>query len=197
MPANLSVFHKGNIVDTCSIWNILSSQRLYRAALDAGVVFTCTGVVEYECLHKPHKSTLTLEQNILRTRLNTAKQQRSFLVFSLDVEDLQTVDLLEKRKRLGKGELSSIAFAQKTHQAMLTDDQKAHRLANELLQNPGAQTTPHLFGWLFFTNRLSDGDKAFVIEEHNRMHRPLAPHFETNYIEACRCRCMAGQQGVI
>lgn len=193
MPANLSVFHKGNIVDTCAVWNILSSLRLYRAALDAGVVFACTGVVEYECLLKPRKSPLTVEESTLRTRLNAAKQQRGILVFSLDVEDLQTVELLEKRKRLGKGELSSIAFAQKTRQAMLTDDQKAHRLANEVLQSPGAQTTPHLFGWLLFNNRLSDGDKAFVIDEHKHLNRPLAPHFETNYIEACRCRWMAGQ----
>jgi len=54
------------------------------------------------------------------------------------------------------------------------------------------QTTPHLFGWLLFIQRLSDGDKLAVIFEHEEMSRPLREFFDTMYLEALRCRLMAG-----
>ena len=193
MAIDVSVFHLYNIVDTCAVWNVLSSNRLFQAALDARVVFTCTRVVEYECLLKPRKQTSEADAE-LRNRLEDAQKKKTISVYSLDVEDLQTVELLEKRKRLGKGELSTIAFAMKSRQAVLTDDQKARKLADAMLSNPGAQTTPHLLGWLYFHSHLADADKDFVITEHKRLSRPLSPFFEQVYLEALRCRLMAAQQ---
>ncbi len=189
MAIDVSAFHKHNVADTCAVWNILSSRRLFRAALDAGVTFVCTRVVEYECLLKPCK--VTEAHHELRARLQAAQRANDIAVLSLDVDDLHTVQVLERRQRLGKGELSCIALALKTRQAVLTDDQKARRLATEVLPHPGAQTTPHLFGWLFFNNRLSDSDKDSVICDHKQMERPLGIFFETIYTEACRCRWMA------
>ena len=49
------------------------------------------------------------------------------------------------------------------------------------------QTTPHLFAWLIFTSKLSDGDKATVITQHMAMERPLAPHFKNAYGLALQC----------
>jgi len=197
MAVNVSVFHLVNILDTCSVWNILSSQCLYQAALNAKVVFACTAVVEYECLRKPRKSPMSEPDELLCKRLRAATMSKQIQIHSLEVEDLQTVEMLENRKRLGKGELSTIAFALKTRQAVLTDDKKARLLATEMHPVPSPQTTPHLFGWLLFNALLSDGDKHSVIAEHNHFKRPLAPYFEEIYFEACRCRCMAGQQGEI
>ncbi len=71
--------------------------------------------------------------------------------YNLELEDLQEVAILEKRKRLGKGELASIVFAKKTNQAFLTDDQGARKLASEVMNTRLVQTTPHLLGWLFFS----------------------------------------------
>lgn len=195
MSIDLSSFHLYNITDSCAIWNVLSSRTLYGRAREAGVVFICTHFVLYECFTKPRKTTNPLD-NELQSRLRTAQKDSAFVSYSLDIADLQTVSLLENRKRLSKGELSSIAFAFKTRQAFLTDDQKARKLAREILLESAIQTTPHLLGWLFFTNRLTDGDKDIIISEHQAMERPLGKYFEQMYLEACRCRLMA-RQGVM
>lgn len=193
-----SSFHKHNIVDTCSVWNVLSSLLLYARAKSAGVVFICTRFVIYECLFKPRRQTTSCERE-LRERLRTAQSNNDFRSYQLDIDDLQTVEILKRRKQLGMGELSSLALALKTRQALLTDDQKARALSREVIKeleenipnHPGHQTTPHLAGWLFFSGQLSDGDKEILIQQHKAMDRPLARYFCEMYTEAMRCRCMA------
>lgn len=91
------------------------------------------------------------------------------------------IELLENRRKLNKGELSSIAFAKKTRQAFLTDDQKARQLAEEVMEPRMAQTIPHLFGWLYFTYRLNDADKDLIINEHKKLNLILAKYFEEMY----------------
>jgi len=189
MAIDVSKFHLHNIVDTCAVWNVLSSRCLFRAAISADVGFACTKVVIYECLYKPRKA-LTNADEQLQERLRAAQKESDVSVYPVDIGDLQTVALLENRKRLGKGELSTIAFAMRTRQVVLTDDQKARRLVADIMDAP-AQTTPHLLGWLIFFNRLTDADKDIVLREHNEVHRPLGPHFENAYLEACRCRLVA------
>ena len=168
MNLNLSVFYKSNVTDTCAIWNILSSRNLHRAARQAGVTFCCTRFVAYECLFKPRK-TSKVSDNELRGRLQKAQVEADFMECQLDVADLQTVGLLERRNRLGKGELSSIALAMKTNQAFMTDDQKARKLGKEVIGNDKVQTTPHLLGWLFFEGKLLDVDKEDIVAEHKRL----------------------------
>jgi len=127
----------------------------------------------------------------LQDRFRNECRRGAFSSHHLDIEDLQDVMILENRKKLSKGELSSIAFAKKTRQAVLTDDQKARKLAEQVMDRQMVQTTPHLFGWLYFTNRLSDGDRAEIIAEHEKYNGRLAPYFEIMYREALRCRLMA------
>jgi len=55
-----------------------------------------------------------------------------------------------------------MVFAKKTNQAFMTDDQKARLLGNDYLGSSRVQTTPHLFGWLFYIGRLSDTDKDII-----------------------------------
>jgi hypothetical protein len=112
----------------------------------------------------------------------------------LDVADLQNMALLEQRKKLGKGELSSIAFAMKTGLAFLTDDQKARKLAEGVLDKRLVQTTPHLFGWLFFRAYLLDTDKALIIKEHEAAAGTLTPYFDSMYNESLRCRALSRMQ---
>lgn len=190
MAIDPSKFHTLNVADTCAIWNVLSSQLMYRAAREVPVSFCCTSFVIYECLHK-HRKTVTPEDDELKSRLKRESDNKSIEAYSLDVADLQDVAVLESRRRLGKGELSSIVFANKTRQAFLTDDRKARKLAESVLASQMTQTTPHLFGWLLFTCKLTDADKDHVIAEHEQLKRPLRPHFEAMYLEALRCRCMA------
>jgi len=190
---DVSTFHLYNVTDTCSVWNVLSSHVLYAATKRARAEFICPAFVVYECLYKPRSSKSQADVE-LQDRLNSARRNGAFQTYPLDVTDLQTVSLLEQRKRLGRGELSAIALAQKIGQACLTDDQQARRLACEALVSGRTQTTPHLLGWLFFDGHLTDGDLDSIISQHEAMERPLAKYFRETYHEACRCR-LVGYQG--
>src|SRR6266478_6166695 len=80
----------------------------------------------------------------------TSEGKGDFPVYPVDVEDLIDNEVLSKRQHIGKGELSSMVFARKIRQALLTDDQRTRRLAVGPLDTGKIQTTPHLAGWLFF-----------------------------------------------
>ena len=185
-----SKFHLVNVADTCSVWNVLSSVLLHGAAKEARCEFCITSFVRYECLLKPRKSSTTAEAELMG-RLIKEQARGGFAAHSCDIGDLQSIKLLESRKSLGKGELSSIAFAMKIGQAVITDDKKARRLAEDS-GHALTQTTPHLFAWLIFKGRLGDSDRSTVITQHQAMDRPLAPHFETAYAMALQCRLNAG-----
>ena len=184
MGLNPSEFNKVNVTDTCGVWNILSSQLLYVTAKSAGCNFCCTKFVHYECLYKPrnkHKPEDIELQNLLKKALNDDEQ---FTSYNLSLEDLQEVEILRQRKNLGKGELSSIAFAKKINQAFLTDDVKARKLAESSIERGLVQTTPHLLGWLFFANYLSDSDLKIIIEQHKQNNQPLEKYFLIMYERA-------------
>lgn len=194
MAVDPSNFHLWNAVDTCAVWNILSSTTMYQAARGASVGFCCTTFVQYECLHKPRRKEADAQLELQR-RLQLAQASNDFAVYELDLDDLQQVALLELRRRLGKGELSSIAFAIKTRQAFLTDDQMARKLAHEVMGHQHVQTTPHLFGWLFYCNLLMDSDKDTIINQHEGVGGQLKRYLEDMYVEALRCRLMAHPSG--
>jgi len=186
MAIDPSKFHPINVADTCSVWNILSSPRLNAAAKEAKCTFCVTSFVQYECLIKPRRSILISEQTLM-DRLRAEQRRGAFEVHSCGIEDLQTIEILEKRKKLGKGELSSIAFVMKIHQGVISDDRKACQLAKDS-GHPHAQTTPHLLSWLIFTGKLSDGDKDTIISQHIEAGRQLAQHLQHAYEIALQCK---------
>jgi len=190
MAIDPSKFHLVNVADTCSVWNVLSSARLLAAAKEARCEFCITSFVRYECLTKPRKKEPTAAETELMRRLALEQGRGGFAAHSCGIGDLQAIKILESRRRLGKGELSSIAFAMKIGQAVITDDKKARKLAEDS-GHALTQTTPHLFSWLIFKGRLGDSDKGTVIAQHEAMDRPLAPHFETAYEMALQCRLNA------
>ena len=189
--SNIQAFYNYNIIDSCSISNVLASLTLYRAAQLAKCQFYCTRYVIYECLHK-RSSNISATFQIFRQRLNIVRDNGDFKCLNLSVEDLQEIDILESRKKLSKGELSSIVMARKTGQAFMTDDQKARKLACEYIEPQKVQTTPHLLGWLIFTSTLSDGDKDLIINEHEKMGRPLAEFYGMMYLKALELRLACG-----
>jgi hypothetical protein len=178
MGIDPSLFQTTNVADTCGVWNVLSSSRLSRAAFIAKCHFVITAFVNYECLYKPRRNDTPSDVE-LKSRLVKAQREGRFRPYACQLEDLQAVALLQNRKRLGKGELSTIAFAMKYEQAVFTDDQKARKLA--AAEHQVVQTTPHLFSWLIFTRFLVDADKDVVINEHKTVDRPLAEHLEAAY----------------
>jgi hypothetical protein len=186
---DVSNFELLNVADTCSLWNVLASRLLSATATEAGVQLCSTNFVLYECLHKPGQ--LRPERAELQSRLRQKLASGSIKSHSIDIEDLQDVEVLRNRKRISNGELSVIVFARKTHQAVLTDDIKAQKLARSELAASMTQSTPHLFAWLYFHGRLNDSDKDTVVSELEVLGRRLQPHFDTFHAEAQRCRVTA------
>jgi hypothetical protein len=189
--SDISQFRLLNVGDTCSLWNLLASPVLYVTARAAGVRVCCTNFVIYECLHK--RSQHWPERLELQKRLKSRLADGSITPYSIELEDLQQVDVLRSRRKLSIGELSVLVFAGKTQQAMLTDDKGAQKLALTHLTADAVQSTPHLIAWLYFTSLLADADVAQVKEELRRLARNLDPHFDNFYREAQQCRAVAAQ----
>jgi hypothetical protein len=185
MAIDPSKFHLSNVVDTCSVWNILSSTRLRSAAKEARCDFCITSFVQYECMVKPRTAPTQADLE-LRRRLHAEQRGGAFQAHSCAIGDLQNVRVLAERKRLGMGEISSIAFAMKIGQAVLTDDQKARKLAADA-HHGLVQTTPHLFSWLLFTRKLGDSDVPLVVSQHSASGGELAAHLERAYAMALQC----------
>jgi hypothetical protein len=187
MTIDVSAFHKSNVIDSCSLWNVLSSELLYRTALAAACSFCCTSFVEYECLHK-RRAEESEPDNAIKRRFVAERDAGMVPVHSLEIADLQDVAVLRNRRRLSMGELSSIVFAYKTNQAVLTDDQKARKLANTILPRARVQTTPHLVGWLCFTGSLGGEHLQTVLTDHQKHNRPLSSYFEAAFCFAVQFR---------
>lgn len=111
MSFDPSRFSTASVVDTCAVWNILSSLRINQAAIQAKLHFCITPVVLYECLHKP-RPFITPEQNILMDRLRKNRAEGRFTIQECSLDDLLAVS--EKAPgKLGSGELSCRAIASK------------------------------------------------------------------------------------
>jgi predicted nucleic acid-binding protein len=191
MAINPAVFHKVNILDSCSIWNILSSLMLWSRAEQAACYFSCTQFVIYECLFKRRKIRTAADDELKRRMTHELKSARITAVH-LDLEDLQEVEVLARRRNLGKGELSAIAFARRTGHAILTDDQKARKLAAAVLSPQLVQTVPHLAAWLLYTGYIGDTEFDDLIKQHRAFGRPLGPHLETARKLSLEARLAAG-----
>lgn len=191
---DVSSFVLLNVADTCSVWNLMASRLLYSASRSAGVRICCTSFVIYECLHK--RGQHRAERIELQQRLKVKLTDGTITAHRIDIEDLQTVEVLRNRKKVSVGELSVIVFAAKTQQAVLTDDSRAQTLARTHLHAHSVQSTPHLFAWLYFHSLLGDGDIDQVKSELASFSRNLSPHLENLHLEAQRCRAVSVQAAI-
>ena len=177
------------VSDTCSVWNMLSSRRLYQATICAKLHFCITPMVLYECLHKP-RTTMTSEKQEMINRLKRARDDGRFPVEECGLDDLAGL-VQAAPKGLGSGELSCIAVAYRIRSvAFMTDEKKARKYASDKL-SLFVETTPKLYAWLHYHCHLSDGDHDEIIREHEKYeNRPLTKFFKEAFNEAMRCRLM-------
>jgi len=141
------------------------------------------------------RSNESQEEKELRRRLTFERNSNGqFKDYHIDIENLLVIEVLNKRKNLDKGELSSIVFAKKTGQAFLTDEKDARSLAEQVMNEGMVQTTPHLLGWLFYRRMLTDSDKNLIIEEHSKFRKEkrgnLSKFFTIMHERACEYRLM-------
>lgn len=189
MALDPTIFSMVAVTDTCSVWNVLSSRKLYQAALSAKVHFCITPMVLYECVYKP-RSFMTPEKAEMISRLERARKDGGFPVQECDIDDLAML-VRKAPKGLGSGEMSCIATAYRIRSiAFMTDEQKARKFASQQL-GLSVETTPKLYAWLHYYRHLSDGDHEDVIREHEIYEgMPLTSFFCEAYGEAMRCRSM-------
>lgn len=190
MSFDPSRFSSMVVTDTCSVWNTLSSRRLFSAAIAAKIHFCITPMVEYECLYKT-RSNPSPESIELMQRLKTAQRNGAFPIQPCELEDLLNVSQTAP-KGLGAGELSCIAVAYKVRSlAFMTDEKKARYHARDRVMI-AVETTPRLYGFLHFYRHLGDSDHAEVIAEHQRFEkRPLTTFLDDAYRHAMYCRCLS------
>ncbi len=183
-------FSPMSVADTCSVWNMLSSRKLYQAAIDAKLHFCITGMVLYECLQKPRSFTSPERTEMMR-RLERAQRNGGFPTESCSLDDLADMSRVAP-KGLGSGELSCIAVAYRVRSiAFMTDEKQARHVASTKF-GLNVETTPRLYAWLHYRQHLGDGDHEDVIREHEMYEsRPLTRFFREAYEEAMRCRLMA------
>lgn len=182
-------FAPASVVDTCAIWNMLSSRLINQAAIQAKIHFCITPVVLYECLQKPRKS-ISPEQELLMRRLSDERAAGRFPVQECSLDDLLAVSA-NAPGRLGSGELSCIATAYRIRSiAVMTDEWLARQYAEKKL-GLTVETTPRLYGYLHYHLHLGGADHDEVIREHERFEkRPLTKFFNETLTEAMRCRLM-------
>lgn len=109
MEIDIRSFIRVNVTDSCSVWNIISSQLILSASLNTNCFFSITKFVEYECLFKPRSTMVSIELELIN-KLRVLISAKSFSVHSLTISDLQEIEFLQRRKRLGLGELSFNSF---------------------------------------------------------------------------------------
>jgi predicted nucleic acid-binding protein len=187
---NPSHFYKHNVIDTCAIWNLLSSTTFYGTSRAAGCTYVCTQFVVYECLYKHRLARPSKQDEELRERFRKEHDSGIIPSHKISIQDLQAIEILSKRKRIGKGELSAIVFALRTRQAFLSDDNGAIKLALTELDLNLVQSTSLLFGWLFFNGQLMDHQKEQIILELEDHGRYMRKHYEEAYHRALQYRIM-------
>lgn len=171
-------------IDTCAIWNILSSKALTVAARGR-CHFVLAEYVKYECLVKPRKKPAPQLQARLRQELAAGTH---FSVHPLTVEDLRDLSAnIGRVRKFHSGELAALALARKLGNGFVTDDRTARAVAENSIGISRVRTTPHLVGWLIFLGHLSDGDIPTIIADNaalNRQYGQLGEFIQACYIHA-------------
>lgn len=171
-------------IDTCSVWNILCSQKLAQAAKSGKRHFILAEYVLYECLTKPRKGNSTFEKDLQQRLRKELEDSSHFSSHNLTVEDLQTVSRhIGALRRFDRGELAALAVAHKLRNGFITDDRTARMVGESTIGKPSVRTTPHLVGWLVYSGQLSDSDIPTIIADNENFRNRYGSLGK--YIQAC------------
>lgn len=173
MIADYTSFVRFNVVDSCSILNVVSSGTLYAATATAGCALSITEFVFYESCIKKINRQLPANAETIRSKVSELVRTGELVRVSIDLADLQDPRVAGKTSRHSMGELSTMIFAKKAGLAFMSDDGKAQRLAKSIEPSPPVQTTPHLLGWLVYTKTIDQNTAELCVREHRANGRDL------------------------
>lgn len=174
-----------NVIDTCAVWNLISSDTLFRASLRCRHTYVATQTVIYECLLKPRTRPPKSSDAELKSRLESSLSDGRMSRIDITIEDLREV--ASQSSRLGRGELSCAAAARKINQAVMTDNRRDFKGISALIDGR-LQTTPRLLGWLVLEGHLGDSESRSVVVEHESLGGTLGKAYGNAYTEACEKR---------
>lgn len=197
-PRNEAVqsFPPVNAIDTCAVWNILSS-KILTAAVKGRAKFVLAEYVRYECLTKFRKNPEADAD--LRERLSRELASgEHFRTQKLEVGDLQElVASVGSVSRFHRGELAALALARRHGKGFMTDDRIARKIGEDVLGTDRVRTTPHLVGWLSYGGFLTDGDIPVIIADNHAFrgeYGKLGPFIYKCYEHAMGLRLYAQQE---
>lgn len=180
MSKEITNYNKDNVIDTCSIWNIIYSKKFYGISTSYLNSFVMTDYVKYETLGKKWTHNIDKETE-LKGFLKKEISNRRFNLYNITIEELQDPLIAKSRKNLGKGELSCIAFAKSKSISIITDDQGARKHAKDILGEDRVRTIPHLLGFLVFNDYLFDSDVCVILSDHKEYSSDIIVFLESCY----------------
>ena len=86
MTIDITTFNILNVIDTCAIDNLLSSNTLYIASINSNCKFCYTKFVEYEMFFKERKNSTPSSEYLIK-RLKEETQLKRFECFESAVEN--------------------------------------------------------------------------------------------------------------
>lgn len=175
MSKEITKFNKDNVIDTCSIWNLFYSRKFYSISTSYLNSFVITDYVKYESLGKKWSHNIDKETE-LKGFLGKEILKKRFNIYNISIEELQDPLITKKRKNLGKGELSCIAFAKSKSISIITDDQGARKHAKDILGYDRVRTIPHLLGFLVFNEFILDADISVILSDHKNYSSDIIEH---------------------
>lgn len=181
IPFDVSIYYEYNYIDTCSIWNTLCSELLFNKIKQKISNFFVSKFVIYECLYKKRRQENKMDKR-LQIKFRSEKDRGYFIPHPIEISDLQQIEILRNRNKLGYGEISSIILAQKTKQAFTSDDRNARKLAEKAINPKKIQRTAHLIGWLYFQELINEKEMKLIFNDINNSRKFIKKQFLDNII---------------
>ena len=99
-------FVPGNVIDNCSLINLVSSLLFLRTSIDTcRHYYIVTPTVLYECLVKSRGKPLSEARIEVRRRVEMCLNKSEIKRMEISIDDLQCVSRQDIPKKVGKGEL--------------------------------------------------------------------------------------------
>lgn len=193
MLDNIREFNKNGVIDTCSLLNLTSSSTLSRASKNKNCNFIISDFIEYELLYKERNIRDELRRQraeeldeIVARMIDSGEIQK----YNIELSDLLNPAFVKHNKAKSRGELTAIVLAEKFNIGVITDDEKAQKVACGAIGKKYVESVCSLISWMYYHNNLNDSDKDKIIQEQAYFLRNQKEKFQKAYERGLEERLM-------